>query len=94
MARPKGQPKLGGRQKGTPNKLTSDIKAIAREMTPAATARLALLLQSDNDSVALGAVKEVYDRAFGKATTVVGNEEGEAFKVVHELILRGVQPHN
>lgn len=26
MARPKGQPKLGGRQKGTPNKLSSDAK--------------------------------------------------------------------
>lgn len=26
MARPKGQPKLGGRQKGTPNKLTVTIK--------------------------------------------------------------------
>lgn len=26
MARPKGQPKLGGRQKGTPNKQTAAIK--------------------------------------------------------------------
>lgn len=26
MARPKGQPKLGGRQKGTPNKLTASVK--------------------------------------------------------------------
>ena len=26
MARPKGQPKLGGRQKGTPNKTTTAIK--------------------------------------------------------------------
>lgn len=26
MARPKGQPKLGGRQKGTPNKITQTIK--------------------------------------------------------------------
>lgn len=26
MARPKGQPKLGGRKKGTPNKLTSAVK--------------------------------------------------------------------
>jgi len=28
MARPKGQPKLGGRQKGTPNKLTADVKTM------------------------------------------------------------------
>ena len=26
MARPKGQPKLGGRQKGTPNKCTAALK--------------------------------------------------------------------
>jgi hypothetical protein len=26
MARPKGQPKLGGRKKGTPNKLTGALK--------------------------------------------------------------------
>jgi hypothetical protein len=26
MARPKGQPKLGGRQKGTPNKITATVK--------------------------------------------------------------------
>lgn len=26
MARPKGQPKLGGRRKGTPNKLTATVK--------------------------------------------------------------------
>lgn len=31
MARPKGQPKLGGRQKGTPNKVTTAAKdAIAQ----------------------------------------------------------------
>lgn len=31
MARPKGQPKLGGRQKGTPNKVTAAAKdAIAQ----------------------------------------------------------------
>ena len=27
MARPKGLPKVGGRQKGTPNKITADLKA-------------------------------------------------------------------
>jgi len=26
MARPKGQPKLGGRQKGTPNKVTGELR--------------------------------------------------------------------
>lgn len=31
MARPKGQPKLGGRKKGTPNKLTSEIQTMILE---------------------------------------------------------------
>jgi hypothetical protein len=30
MARPKGQPKLGGRKKGTPNKLTVEAKEAFR----------------------------------------------------------------
>ncbi len=31
MARPKGQPKLGGRKKGTPNKITASVKAALTE---------------------------------------------------------------
>lgn len=31
MARPKGQPKLGGRQKGTPNKVSKEAKAVIAE---------------------------------------------------------------
>ena len=31
MARPKGQPKLGGRKKGTPNKSTAAIKEMVVE---------------------------------------------------------------
>ena len=28
MARPKGQPKVGGRKKGSPNKITADLKGM------------------------------------------------------------------
>lgn len=31
MARPKGSPKLGGRQKGTPNKVSKEAKAVIAE---------------------------------------------------------------
>ena len=68
MAAPKGHKRYGGRTKGTLNKATADIKTIAQHMTPAATQRLGKLLESPNEAVALGAVREVYDRAFGKAT--------------------------
>lgn len=91
MPVPKGT-RIGGRQKGTPNKATADLKAIAKSMEPEATKRLAKLLRSENEAVALGAVREVYDRAFGKATTTIGNAEGEAFRTVTEIVLRGVRP--
>lgn len=71
----------GGRAKGTLNKSTADIKAVAREMTPQATKRLGDLLKSENESVALGAIKEVYDRAYGKSAQPVGGGDGtEAIK--------------
>ena len=84
--------KTGGRQKGVPNKATADIKAIARDLSPQATERLKLLLKSENESVALGAVKEVYDRAYGKATQpIAGDDDMPALKAIHEIVLRGVR---
>jgi hypothetical protein len=41
--RPKGQPRTGGRQVGTPNKATLEIKELARVHGPAGIARLAEL---------------------------------------------------
>ena len=61
-------------------------------MTPQATRRLAKLLESDNESVALGAVKEVLDRAYGKASQPIeGTENGPAIRAVTEIVLRGVR---
>jgi hypothetical protein len=84
-----------GRKAGVPNKATADVKEAARIHGPDAIKVLAsLMIKADTDSAKISAANSILDRAYGKATTVVGNEEGEAFKVVHELILRGVQPHN
>jgi hypothetical protein len=81
-----------GRPKGAVNKATRDIKALARELAPAATKRLQELLESDSESVALGAVKEIYDRAYGKATQpIAGDDDMPAIKMVNELVLRGVR---
>lgn len=70
----KGQ-KTGGRQKGSLNKATKDIKELARTLAPEATKRLQELVRSDNESVALGAVKEIYDRAYGKATQPIAGDD-------------------
>lgn len=81
-----------GRPKGALNKATKDIKELARELAPAATKRLQELLESDSESVALGAVKEIYDRAYGKATQpIAGDDDMPSIKMVSELVLRGVR---
>src|SRR6202158_1828433 len=57
----------GGRQAGTPNKATADVKALAQSYGPEAVkelARLALNAQSEQARVA--AIKEILDRAYGK----------------------------
>lgn len=65
-----------GRPKGAVNKATKDIKELARALAPEATKRLQELIRSDNESVALGAVKEIYDRAYGKSAQPVGGGDG------------------
>ena len=49
MARPKGQPKLGGRVKGTPNKLTGDVKAMVLKALNGAGGAAYLQRQADEN---------------------------------------------
>lgn len=90
MPRPRGLTKTGGRKAGTPNKATAEIKIAARELSPAATKRLKKLLESENESVALGAIREVYDRAFGKATQpIAGDDDMPAIKAALKVAFVG-----
>jgi len=92
VGRPKGIPKTGGRQKGTPNKSTAQIKELAREYGPAAIERLAekagLLehlgkMPADTDAAQIAAIKELLDRGYGKATQPIsGDEEAPPLRVV------------
>ncbi len=69
-----------GRPKGSLNKATADVKEAARKHGPAAIDTLALLMRSaDSDSSKIAAAKELLDRAYGKATQPIANEEGKAF---------------
>jgi hypothetical protein len=64
--------KTGGRQKGTPNKITADIKALAQEHGPSAIATIINIMQTgENDGVRLAAAKELIDRGFGKAVQAI-----------------------
>ena len=72
----------GGRQKGTPNKVTADIKALCQEHTPSMIkelARLALKAQSEQARVA--AIKELLDRGHGKSPQAITGANGGPFEL-------------
>lgn len=59
--------KTGGREKGTPNKATADIKAIAQLHSEAAVSELVRIMgNSESDAARVAAIKELLDRAHGK----------------------------
>ena len=63
-----GDPKTGGRKKGTPNKHTADIKAAIREHGPAFVKELVKLCKHKDANVRVRALKLAYDRGWGQAT--------------------------
>lgn len=92
MPVPKGT-RVGGRQKGTPNKATADIKALAREYTPKAMQRLVRVIdESESDAAVVSAIKELFDRGYGKSKQpLVGGDEDDPavqFAGVIELVGR------
>lgn len=71
----------GGRQKGTPNKVSLEIRELARAYGPEAIAELARLAGltkgagSDNEQTRVSAIKELLDRGYGKATQVIAGDD-------------------
>jgi hypothetical protein len=58
----------GGRQKGTPNKATADLKALLDKYVPQAIVELArLATKARSEQARVAAIKEMFDRRFGKA---------------------------
>lgn len=67
-----GKREGAGRPAGSPNKATADIKAIAREYTDEAMLALVNVIRStESDAARVSAIKELFDRGFGKATTMI-----------------------
>lgn len=85
----KPRPKTGGRKKGTPNKATASIKELARQYTTEALeALVGVLRNSETDAAKVSAAKEILDRGYGKATTVVaGDDEGGPIRAITEIRL-------
>ena len=60
--------KTGGRSVGTPNKTTAEIRELVRADGPAIFKELVrLAFKSKSEQTRLGAMKEILDRAYGKA---------------------------
>lgn len=65
-----------GRKKGSPNKSTAEVKALAQQYAPAALAELArLTLEAESEAARVGAIKELLDRAYGKATQPISGDD-------------------
>lgn len=88
----------GGRSKGTPNKATADIKAVARVYGPAAVEALAIMsglakpslklphIQlAESEQARVGAIKEILDRGYGKAAQPMTGEDGGPIGIMHLL---------
>lgn len=64
-----------GRPKGVPNKITADIKALAQVHAPKAMRELARLAEhAESEAARVAAIKELFDRGFGKASQLVGSD--------------------
>lgn len=78
--KPKGHPKPpgSGRQKGTPNRITRDIREAAAKHSAKAIAELVRLLKDEDSRVRVAAARELLDRAHGKpiAPTEISGKDG------------------
>ena len=92
MAQLKGAPKPpgSGRVRGTPNKATAEIKALARKHGPEAIKAIGKLAKDDKVAQAtrLAAWGVILDRAYGKARQVVsGDDDGPPITAIHRIII-------
>jgi hypothetical protein len=84
--RPKGQQRTGCRKKGTPNKATADVKALAQDYTLEAIRVLAAIMSSKSEPAAarVSAANALLDRAHGKVPQDALRMRGDV----------GVSPHH
>ena len=72
MAKQKGSPKTGGRQKGTPNKVTADLQDAARKYSFEALETLRkVCTEGESEAARVAAANALLDRGHGKPTAHV-----------------------
>lgn len=76
--------KTGGRQKGTPNKVTADVKEIAQAYGEEAVKALVEIVRDGEapHAARVSAVKELLDRGYGKAKQAVEHSGGMIYNIV------------
>jgi len=85
--RKKGTVKTGGRQAGTPNKVTHDIKVLAQGYGRDAIKRLYhLALNASTESVQVSACRELLDRAYGKSLAQIAHTGKDESPILTENI--------
>lgn len=68
----------GGRKKGTPNKVTAEIRALASQYTEAALEALVeILATGQSEAARVAAAREILDRAHGKSTAAAESAPGK-----------------
>lgn len=73
--------KTGGRRPGTLNKATAEIKEVAKQYAPAALEELARLsTAAESEQARVAAIKEILDRAYGKAAQDITVDSVTEFK--------------
>ena len=88
-----GKREGAGRKKGVPNKATASLRDIAREYTQEALLALVSVLRDESGAAKVAAAREILDRGYGKATTVLaGDPDGGAIRVSTRIELVGVLP--
>ena len=92
MPRQPGTPKTGGRQPGTPNRATADVKAVAATYTTAALETLAAIMQdgtAPHSARVAAAANALLDRAVGKPRQELehaGSEPEPLTVIIRELV--------
>lgn len=89
--------KTGGRKKGTPNKNTADLKALAGKHGPWALKQIrALAENAETEQVRFSALRELLDRGYGKPPqySEIGSKGGAPLTLVIEtgVPARAIEP--
>jgi hypothetical protein len=83
------------RKKGTPNFITRELKEIARQEAPTLVKELIrLATKAESEAVRVAAIKEMFDRGFGKATQPVEGSLTYGISVQLAELFRGNEGNN